>query len=73
MKHYQEIPFYPIIRRHFKSFADLGRTINRSNTYVSLCLNGHRDFSANEKRLILEAMDMETTEDNYRIVFPEVP
>lgn len=72
MKHYKEDPKYPIIRRSFKSYRELGEIINRKDTYISQCLNGHRCFSDTEKRLILSAMGMQNTEENMQLVFPEV-
>lgn len=72
MKHYKDIPLYPIVRRSFESYRDLGAVINRKDTYISQCLNGHRNFSDIEKRLILAAIGMQNTEANMLIVFPEV-
>ena len=53
MKTYQEEPTFPIIRRSFKSFKELGDCINRSCSYVNNCMNGRRSFTALEKRLII--------------------
>ena len=72
MKHYKDVPLYPIVRRSFKSYSDLGAVINRKKTYICQCLNGHRSFSDIEKRLILAAMGMQNTEANMLLVFPEV-
>lgn len=72
MKHYQLEPKYPIIRRSFKSYKELGEIINRKDTYISQCLNGHRCFSDIEKRLILSAIGMQNTAENMLLVFPEV-
>lgn len=71
MKHYKEIPLFPIIRRNFKSIRDLGNVINRSESYVGRCLNGYQPFSELEKRLILSALDVPVTADNLQLYFAD--
>ena len=66
MKHYKDIPLFPIIRRNFKSIKELGEVINRSESYVGRCLNGRQPFSALEKRLILSRLGVQPTEANKR-------
>ena len=45
MKHYKDIPLFPVIRRNFKSIKELGNVINRSESYVGRCLNGRQAIS----------------------------
>ena len=71
MKHYKEIPLYPIIRRNFRNIKSLGEVINRSERYVCRCLNGYQPFSALEKRLILSSMGVETSAENLSIYFAD--
>ena len=71
MKHYKDIPLFPIIRRNFKSIKELGEVINRSESYVGRCLNGRQPFSALEKRLILSRLGVQPTEANMHIYFAD--
>ena len=71
MKHYKDIPLFPIIRRNFKSIKELGEVINRSESYVGRCLNGRQPFSALEKRLILSRLGVQPTESNMQIYFSD--
>lgn len=72
MKVYKDVPAFPLLRRAYKSYADLGAVINRSQSYINNCLNGRRCFTELEKRLILS--DMGLTIDQAGEVFncPEV-
>lgn len=71
MKHYKEIPLFPIIRRNFKSIKDLGEVINRSESYTGRCLNGRQPFSALEKRLILSSLGVPITDENIQLYFAD--
>lgn len=71
MKHYKEIPLFPIIRRNFKSIKELGEVINRSESYTGRCLNGRQPFSALEKRLILSSLGVPITDENMRLYFAD--
>lgn len=72
MKTYQDIPTYPIIRRSFKSYKDLGLIINRSSSYINNCLNGRKDFTRHEKYMILKYLGVSDTDENLNLYFPEV-
>ena len=71
MKHYKEIPLFPIIRRNFKSIKELGEVINRSESYTGRCLNGRQHFSALEKRLILSSLGVPITDENIQLYFSD--
>jgi hypothetical protein len=45
---------YPIVRRSFGSAEEIGDLLNRSPSYVSIRLNGHKPFTEREKRKIAE-------------------
>lgn len=70
MKVYKEIPNYPIIRRHYKSYKELARLIGRSESYINNRLNGRGEFSRPEKYMI--AGDMNLTVDQVFGHLPEV-
>lgn len=72
MKTYQETPTYPILRRHFKSYKQLGQVINRSESYINNCLNGRNSFTRLEKSMILHALALPATPDIVARFFPEV-
>ena len=63
-----EFPSFPLLRRHYKSYKDLGNLIDRSTSYVNNCLNGRRSFTRPEKFLIASDMGMTVEE-----VFGPVP
>ena len=71
MKYYKDIPSYPILRRSFRTYKDLGAVINRSASYVNNCLNGRNCFTAHEKRMILAFLGADPEE--MQLYFPEVP
>lgn len=71
MKTYQEIPTYPILRRQFKTAAELGEVINRSSSYVLNCLNGRSRFTDHEKKLLLVSLGEPITEESIRRYFME--
>ena len=71
MKHYKDIPLFPIIRRNFPSIKSLGNVINRSESYTGRCLNGRQPFSALEKSLILRALGVPETAENLQLYFSD--
>lgn len=71
MKHYKDVPLFPIIRRNFRDIKSLGEVINRSESYVGRCLNGRQPFSALEKRLILSYMGVDASAENISIYFAD--
>lgn len=71
MKHYKDIPLFPIIRRNYKSIKQLGEVINRSESYVGRCLNGRQPFSALEKRLILTDLGQPITDETLQLYFAD--
>lgn len=46
--------FYPLIRREFETISELAQTINKSISYCQTRLNGQKEFTHNDKRLIAE-------------------
>ena len=67
MKIYKTFPTFPELHRHYASYEDLGAVINRSKSYVNNCLNGRREFTEREKKMIAADMQMEVED-----LFPEV-
>ena len=72
MKYYKDIPSYPLLRRAFKSFKDLGQVINRSASYVNNCMNGRKNFTALEKAMILSFLGVTQDSESMALYFPEV-
>ena len=70
MKYYKDIPSYPLLRRAFKSFKDLGQVINRSASYVNNCMNGRKNFTALEKAMILSFLGVTQDSESMAIYFP---
>lgn len=67
MKAYKTETGFPELRRYYKSYEDLGHVINRSKSYVNNCLNGRRQFSELENKLLAADMNADVSE-----IFPEV-
>lgn len=70
MKYYKEVPTYPLLRRAFRTYKDLGEVINRSSSYVNNCMNGRSSFTAHEKSMILSFLHVDPTQ--MLLYFPEV-
>lgn len=70
MKYYKDIPTYPLLRRAFKSFKDLGAVINRSPSYINNCMNGRSNFTEHEKSMILAFLHVDASD--VLLYFPEV-
>ena len=70
MKVYKIFPSFPIVRRHYKSYEDLAKVIDRSISYVNNRLNGRGSFTRPEKLAIL--LDIGMSPDQIDEVFPEV-
>ena len=70
MKYYKDIPTYPLLRRAFKSFKDLGAVINRSSSYINNCMNGRSSFTDHEKSMILAFLGADPSD--VLLYFPEV-
>lgn len=71
MKYYKDEPTYPLLRRNFKNFKELGAVINRSASYINRRMMGAGTFSDNEKSLILKYLGEEYNADNISAYFPE--
>lgn len=54
--------FYPIVRRSFQNAREIGEVINRSVSYVNDRLVGKKEFTVNDKRLILAYMGKSITQ-----------
>ena len=70
MQYYKDIPTYPLLRRAFKSFKDLGAVINRSSSYINNCMNGRSTFTDHEKSMILAFLGADPSD--VLLYFPEV-
>ena len=58
MKVYKDLPTFPIIRRHYSSYRELGQVIGRSESYINNRLNGRGEFTNPEKIAILIDMNL---------------
>lgn len=52
MKSYKS--FYPLIRRSFGSIEELSNVINRSASYCKSRLNGKKEFTVRERKMIAD-------------------
>lgn len=60
--------YYPNVRRNFQNAGEIADIINRSVAYVGARLTGKKEFTARDKRMILEYMGKPVTEmDNFFI------
>lgn len=58
MKVLKEYPKFPLIRRHYKSYKEIGDLLGRSVSYVNNRLNGRGEFTRPEKYLICSDMGL---------------
>lgn len=72
MKVYKDFPTYPLLRRNYSSYKDLGAVINRSASYVNNCLNGRREFTQREKEMICQDLGFDRDQIEMLFNVPEV-
>ena len=69
----KQTPYLAIVKRSYKSNAQLGEVINRSARYVRYRINGQADFTDREKKMILRDIGMDPTPEAIAYVFEKFP
>lgn len=69
----KQTPYLAIVKRSYKSNAQLGEVINRSARYVRYRITGEFDFTDREKKMILQDLGMDPTPEAIAYVFEKFP
>lgn len=60
---------YSLLRREYTNSDEMADTINRSRSYVASRLSGQAYFTARDKKLLLEHINVEVTAENIEKYF----